>query len=59
MPVRMKKTRHADLVVETMLPLTVSVASATAAILGLIDMRDSIRLRAAVVARLTSWTERA
>src|SRR5712672_348674 len=45
-------------VVEAMPPVTASVASARAAILFLIDTRNSIRLSAARLARMPSWTER-
>src|ERR1700754_865905 len=45
-----------DWVVDAMLPVTASIASAAAAILVLIDMRNSIRFEAAIVACMTSWT---
>src|SRR5260370_40921383 len=45
-------------VVEARLPVTASVARARAAILVLIDMRNSIRLHAARLVRMPSWTER-
>src|SRR5213595_2663634 len=44
-------------VVEARPPVKASAASARAAILVLIDMRNSIRLWAAVAARVPSWTE--
>src|ERR1700743_2415308 len=45
-----------DWVVDAMLPVTASIASAAAAILVLIDIRNSIRFEAAIVACMTSWT---
>src|SRR5258708_27569119 len=45
-------------VVEARPPVTASVASARAAILVLIDIKNSIRLGVAVLACMPSWTER-